>query len=926
MEKNITIIKLEFEDEKKFLRGLCHDIFARMKLGGRVVNMICDVEKLLEKSKFENGFLTDSLPPHVEKKPIPASKFTPSAFNTMEKVLEKIRDKTTPKIGIWGMGGVGKTTVMQLLNNSPEIASMFDFVIWVTVSKSWTIRQVQEEVVQRLSMEIKNESTDRVACKLLEKLEAKKYLLLLDDVWREVDLNVIGFPNAHQENGCKVVLTTRKRDVCQKMETDYEIKVEGLPEKEAWEMFNLKVGNVTKSSTIRQHAEKIVKKCGGLPLALKVVGGALRKKNNENIWRQFLKDLNSPAKALIEDIDVEVFKSLKVSYDYLTDIEQKNCLLFCGLYPEDHKIEKSELIVYWRAEGLLSGKLTLEDARVKGDVILEALIDASLMEKGYGDDDNDYVKMHDVVRDLVLAMTSLKGEECIHMVRSGTYTKTMPEDEEWEKATRISFMDNQHLRNLSESPDCPMLLTLLLRGCSNLKVIPESFFDNMRRLHVLDLSCPGINSLPVSISKLVTLRELLLNSCSNLNVLPVELSELKSLEVLEVANAQLDHMHLWIFELTNLKRLKIENPRVFNKNFVDSGQVLVPGLISKISQMEEFCVPNFLYDIGVSDKSEDIVTSELSNFCSLSSLDMKFLRVSNLQYFLQNSRSWRERKLKEFRLCIGPREVGWGFESYKKSLQYKGGRGEDHSILPWAIEVVLSRSNSFNLVGHGELTTLSDLGARNTYELKCCHVYSCDMLENVVNGNGLEMDAFRNLEVLELISLRNLKYILEMEGAPPPLSLVANSFTNLTKLYLYECPMIKHVFSNGFMIQQLSNLEFLVIHQCFGLEGMLSEDENVEYEPLPKLKFVHLMNLPEFVSFFKGLDMCWKSLERVYTIDCPKLRKLPLNVNSATTLKRIQVTNRNFWDALEWDNNATKLRFQPLVIDDFREQPLFPTH
>ena len=54
MEKNITIIKLEFEDEKKCLRGLCPNIFARMKLGGRVVNMICEVEELLKKSKFEN--------------------------------------------------------------------------------------------------------------------------------------------------------------------------------------------------------------------------------------------------------------------------------------------------------------------------------------------------------------------------------------------------------------------------------------------------------------------------------------------------------------------------------------------------------------------------------------------------------------------------------------------------------------------------------------------------------------------------------------------------------------------------------------------------------------------------------------------------------------------------------------------------------
>ncbi|XP_057485183.1 probable disease resistance protein At4g27220 isoform X1 [Actinidia eriantha] len=542
--------------------------------------------------------------------------------------------------------------------------------------------------------------------------------------------------------------------------------------------------------------------------------------------------------------------------------------------------------------------------------------------------------MHDVVRDLVLAMTSLKGEECLHLVRARTSTEKMPEDEEWEKATRMSFMDNLHLSNLPKSPNCPMLLTLLLRGCYSLKVIPESFFDNMPKLHVLDLSSTGINFLPISISKLVTLRELLLNNCLCLNDLPVELSELKSLEVLEVTMARLDRPPIWIFELTTLKRLKIEDMRSYD-NFVDSGQILIPRLISKISQMEEFCVPNFLHDFGVSDKNEDIVASELSSFCSLSSLDIKFLSASNLQYFLQNSISWREEKLTKFWFCIGPintNRISIGpinmnhISRYKKCLSYKGGRGEDHTILPWAIEDVLSRSNAFELEGHGELTTLSDLGAGNTYELKHCNVYSCGMLENIVNGNGLEMDAFGNLEILELIGLMNLKCILEMEGPPPPLSRVANSFTNLTKLSLSHCPMIKHVFSNGFMIQQLSNLELLDIRCCFGLAGMLSEDENVGYEALPKLKEVRLCYLLEFVSFFKGVAMCWKSLEHVCIVSCPKLRKLPLDVNSATNLKEIQVTNRNFWDALEWDNNATKLRFQPLVREYLREQSLFSTH
>ncbi|XP_057486210.1 disease resistance protein UNI-like isoform X2 [Actinidia eriantha] len=923
MKTNITIIKSEFEVENKCLIGLCPNIFVRMKLGERLVNMICEVEELLKKSKFENGFLTDSPPLKVEKKLVP-DLLTASASNTLKKVLDKIRDKTTPKIGICGMGGIGKTTILLLLNNNPEIIAMFDFVIWMTVSKSWNIGKIQEEVGKRLSIDTTNESNERVASKLSHKLEGKKYLLLLDDVWEKVNLRDVGFPNANRENGCKVVLTTRTLEVCRKMGTNHEIKVEVLPKKEAWEMFNSKVDNVAESPTIRQHAEEIVKKCGGLPLALKVVGGALRKKTNENFWRQFLSDLKSPAETSIKDIEEEVFKPLKVSYDYLTDIE-KNCLLFCGLYPEDNEIKKSKLIGYWRAEGLLLGKLTLEKARVGGDAILENLIDASLLEKCDGYYANDCVKMHDVIRDLVLAMTSPKGKENIHMVRSGTSTETMPEVEEWKKATRISFIDNQHFSNLPESPDCPMLSTLLLQRCSNIEVIPESFFNNMPTLYVLDLSHTSIESLPVSISKLVTLRELLLNSCSNLNVLPVELSELKSLEVLEVTKAKLNRLPIWIFELINLKRLKIKDMKRSDDNFVDSEQVLVPGLISKTSQMEEFCVLNFLYDFGLSDKSEDIVASELSSFSSLSSLDIKFLSASNLQYFLQNSRSWRERKLTKFRFCISPREMIWGLPRYKKSLKYEGGRGEDHSILPWAIEDVLSRSNNFELVGHGELTTLSDLGTRNTYELKFCLANSCNMLENVVNRNGLEMDAFGNLEILTLSNLRNLKCILEMEGPPPLLPRVANTFTNLTKLRVYECPMIKHVFSNGFMIQQLSNLEALAIRDCSGLEGMLSEDENVEYEALPKLKALLLSNLPEFVSFFKGIAMCWKSLEDMDISNCPKLRKLPLDVNSATNLKCIQVTDRNCWDELEWDNNATKLRFQPLVCDLFYRH-LFPTH
>ncbi|KAG5555267.1 hypothetical protein RHGRI_012711 [Rhododendron griersonianum] len=803
MENKIETIKQEFNVEKKCVGGLCPDIFARMELGKRVVNMINDIDVLLEKSKFKRGFLVDSPPVIVEKKPGPDSTLSTSAYNTLGMVLDKIRDESTPKIGIWGMGGVGKTTVLQLLNNTPEIEAMFDHVIWVTVSKSPSIRMVQEEVVRRLKIKLDGgDSDETIASRLFHELDSKKYLLILDDVWEMVDLAVVGLPNPNKDNGCKLVLTTRNLEVCRKMGTYTEIKVKVLSEEEALEMFYTNVGDVARLPAIKELAKSIVKECNSLPLALKVVSGALRKEANVNVWSNFLRELRSPATSFIEDLNEKVFKVLKVSYDHLKNTQNKKCLLFCGLYPEDSNIKKLELIEYWKAEGILYRKLTLEEARDKGEAILQALIDASLLEKCDERNDN-HVKMHDVVRDLVLAMTSPEGgEESTHLVRAGISSEKMPEEAEWKKATRISFMEHD-LRNLPESSDCPELLTLLLQGNKNLDVIPETFFDNMPNLRVLDLSHTGIKSLPTSILKLYNLRELVLLGCKNLEALPV-------------------------------------------------------GMISRLSQIEVFKLAG-----GLSNESTDIVAKELSDLSSLSFLEFDFQRVDNLQYFLQHSRPWKQRTLTVFGLAVGRnfQMEGRQKEQYKRCLSYQVSGGEEMgSGLPSAIEDALNRSDYFLLKGRAKLNSLSEVGAQNTYELRYCNIQECVALENVANRNGLQTGAFPNLERLLLFDLRNLKSILCLETEEgqllPPTPPNLNSFTNLKTLELVGCPRIEQVFSSGFMVQQLSNLKVLYVCECQGLKGMVPDDEKIEYEALPKLKLLVLFELPEFVSFFKVLRIC----------------------------------------------------------------------
>ncbi|XP_058194408.1 disease resistance protein At4g27190-like [Rhododendron vialii] len=891
MENKVVTLEQEFNVDKKCVWGLFPDIFERMKLGKQVVNMISKIDLLIEK-KFENGFLVDSPLARVERRPDPASTLSSSAHHTLDMVLNKLRDESTQKIGIWGMEGVGKTTILDLLNNYPDVKTIFDFVIWVTVSKSWTIRKLQKEVGMRLSIAINaDESNDRVASKLFMRLEGKKYLLLLDDVWNEVDLKVVGFPNANLQNGCKVVLTTRKMDVCRKMRTDAEVHISLLESEEAWEMFSSGVGHVATLSTIKPYAQDIVRECDGLPLALKVVCGALRKEENVYVWKNFLRELRSPATSVIGDLNGKVFKVVKASYDQLKNTEEK-CLLFCGLYPEDDMIEKSRLIGYWRAESIFSSKLTLEQALDKGEAILQALLDASLLEKC---DKDDSIKMHDVVRDMVLAMTFLQGEEPTHLVRAGISSEMIPEEVEWKNATRISFI-NHDLRSLPESPDCPKLLTLLLQGNENLEVIPETFFDNMLSLRVLDLSRTCIKLLPTSISKLDNLRELVLLDCEDLEALPKEISALKELEVLYVGRSKLE------IASRGMKREEL---------------IIPVEMICGIPHIEVIELTSRL-----SDESTEIIAKELSNLGSLSSLLFDFRMVGNLQHFLQNSIPWKERRLMQFVFLAGKRPhqlyelEPWLFhewsKKYNRFLAYEG--EERDSDLPPAIEDALNRSNGFILSGNGKLKALSELGTRNTNELRFCRIRKCVALETIVNRNGLEMSAFSNLEYLIVGELSNLKSILclEMEegqssssSPPPPLNV--NSFTNLTKLDVWSCPLIECLFSSRFMLQQMSNLKELTVGYCMGLMGMIPEDEKVEYEALPKLSFLYLEDLPEFVSLFEGVPTCWQSLDKVRIGNTPKLRKLPFDTNSAPNLKGIK-GYREWWDALKWDNHAAKLQ------------------
>ncbi|KAF8376953.1 hypothetical protein HHK36_030324 [Tetracentron sinense] len=138
-----------------------------------------EVKNLWEEGKLENGIIVESLPQRAQMMHAPKIKDKPSLHGVVEEVLDFLKDNDTRRIGIWGMPGIGKTTIMQNLNNNEDITKLFDIVIWVTVSKERCMENVQQAVLERLKLNVESIiSTDEVASKILEELKSKKYLLL----------------------------------------------------------------------------------------------------------------------------------------------------------------------------------------------------------------------------------------------------------------------------------------------------------------------------------------------------------------------------------------------------------------------------------------------------------------------------------------------------------------------------------------------------------------------------------------------------------------------------------------------------------------------------------------------------------------------------------------------------------------------------
>ncbi|KAL5757503.1 hypothetical protein ACOSP7_020114 [Xanthoceras sorbifolium] len=526
------------EIEKLCLGGYCSkNLKSSYEFGERVDKILKSVADLKgEGATFAN--VAGRIPEDpVDDRP---SERTVGLQSKFDQVWRYVTDSQVKIIGLYGKGGVGKTTLLNQINKKFRDFPNDFVVIWVTVSKDIQLEKIQETIAQKIDLVDGWNTLQKKTEAIYGVLSKRKFVLLLDDMWQRVNLvDDIGIPPPSTEIDFKVVFTTRSREVCGRMETHKTVEVECLTDEEAWILFQEKVGEETLNGhpDIPLLAKEVARECGGLPLALITIGRAMAGRIQRQEWEFAISILRRAAHEF-QGMEEDVFARLKFSYDRLPSDVYRSCFLYCSLFPEDYSISKRDLIDCWISEGFLKKYVGME-ARNFGYTIIGSLLRACLLEEVARDYDGvdvdvDCVKMHDVIRDMALWIACEVEEQEMFLVRSGAGLTRAPEVGEWENVKRMSLMKNK-IKKLTETPNCPQLLTLFLHR-NRLEMITSGFFQHMPRLQVLNFSNnKNVCELPVGISALVDLQHLnLSHTC--IEELPEELKALTNLKYLNLEN------------------------------------------------------------------------------------------------------------------------------------------------------------------------------------------------------------------------------------------------------------------------------------------------------------------------------------------------------------------------------------------------------
>ncbi|OIT07125.1 putative disease resistance rpp13-like protein 1 [Nicotiana attenuata] len=773
--------------------------------------------------------------------------------------------KNLTVIPIVGMAGIGKTTLAKAVYNDEKVKDHFDLKAWFCVSEPYDAFRITKGLLQEIgSFDLKiNNNLNQLQVKLKESLKAKKFLIVLDDVWNDNYNAWDDLKNLFVQGntGSTIIVTTRKKSVAKTMGNEKIIGMDTLSSDVSWSLFKRHAFDNMDPKEHLEHVEvgkEIVAKCKGLPLALKTLAGILRSKSDIKGWKRILRS------EVWELPDNGILPALMLSYNDLP-AHLKQCFSYCAIFPKDYPFRKKQVIQLWIANGLVQGLQKYETIEDLGNLFFLELQSRSLFERVPESSKNNAEQflMHDLVNDLAQVASSklcvrleeYQESDMLKRSRHVSYSMGHGDFEKLEPLYKLeqlrtllpiynikphgSSLSKRVLHNI-----LPRLTSLRALSLSHyhIKELPDVLFIKLKLLRLVDLSLTEIKQLPDSICVLYNLEILLLSSCEFLKELPRQMEK-----------------------LINLRHLDISG----------SSRLMMPLHLSKLKSLHVLLGAEFLVGDRSGSRMEDL--GELCNLYGTLSVRQ-----------LENVADRRE--------------------ALKANM-----RGKEHIVkllLEWSVSIADSSQNERDILGelhpNPNIKEVEINGYRGTNFPNWLADYSFSELVELSLSNCKDcysLPALGQLPSLKFLAIRGMHRIIEVTEEFYGSSSSKKPFNSLEKLDFAEMLAWEqwHVLGNG----EFSVLQHLSIEECPKLIGKLPENlcslTKLTISHCPELNLETPVKFPSLKRFevevgvlFDDAELFLSQIQGMKQIvelcisDCHSLTSLPIS-SLPNTLKEIRI-------------------------------------
>ncbi|XP_028800063.1 disease resistance protein At4g27190-like [Neltuma alba] len=815
------------------LRGWC-PTWRRYYICKKLAKTIRRMIDLITNSNRLDPFSHPVIPPNIEYRSSQNFKFFNSAQMAFDQLWEALHDDGSSMIGLWGMGGSGKTSLMRLVEERAEKSQLFRRVVLTTISQSPDIRKIQGDIADALGLELKEESVTGRAKRIAQRLRSgERILMILDDLWDVLTLEDIGIPlGENHQRSLKVVLTTRILDVCNRMECQKKIRLDLLKEDEAWTLFQTHA-NYVYDVAKEDMAREIAIECKGLPIAIVVVGTCLKEKGVDEI-KVMLYQLRNSKPNIVDEGVSKAFTCLELSYDYLATPKAKLLLLMCAMFPEDHNIDVEDLFRYGVGLGLCEDVDSFETARSQVRATINYLIDSSLLmhSSKFNTKSQEYVTMHDMVRDFALWKAS--KEDRTIMVNCTKELNELMADEAIQNCYAIScWYENNKILKFSSQLAASKLEFLMLHSRESLDMSHASFegTKGLRALIICSRDWIRSELQLQSIQHLFNLRTLRLQQ-QDLHDISVVVS-LPRLEILDLKYCRFERLPNGIEKLNKLKLLDLSGCIIDECCY---------EVIGRCSRLEELYVSSHSPHIENGNCYEYLLGP--SALVKLERYSLEVGKYGGTRLLLHNE-SQRSLRLGQLNISMLGARIK-DLAQRAAAIEFYELKGGIKSFMANIIRVV------------GGMNELTGLALRRCSEIECIADKMAPHEDAVVP----------RLDELNLEDMDNLK---QLHHGPSPFGL----FEKLKRLSIVKCPQLLHIFPADC---NLGNLKLLEIISCSMLTCLFPISAACTLLSIEELRIGDCSELKHVIEGEGGGDACenlsFPKMKILSVDDCCKLESV----------------------------------------------------